>query len=397
MVALIGARQVGKSTLARALVADDPTADYVSLDDVDVRAAADADPRGFVENRRGLLAIDEFQRAPDLLLAIKSIVDMDPRPGRFLLTGSAHPFAIRRIVDLLPGRMELIELEPFSQGEIEGRRESFVDAAVAGRLSLEHSGRLSKLDYLRRACAGGFPEALERAGRRRTAWFRSYVSSVTQREVRDVSDLAWLGELPRLMRLVAARHASVLNVADLARDAGLPPRTVHRYIDVLEAVFLIRRVPAWSRNLTSKEARAAKVFVADSGLAAYLRGASPESLVNPEVARGADGPILEGFAVGEIRRQIAWSETQPSLHHFRDRQGIEVDVILEADDGRVAGIEIKAGAAVRDDDVHALRLIRDRLGDRFRTGMVLHTGRERLSFGDRLFALPLADVWEFES
>ncbi len=397
VVTLIGARQTGKSTLARALVAEDPRASYLTLDDADVRAAARADPRTFVEDRPGLLAIDEFQRTPELLLAIKASVDRDPRPGRFLLTGSAHPFAVRPIVDLLPGRMELIELEPLSQGEIEGRRERFVDAVLDGDVDLSLRSPLGKLDYLTRACAGGFPEVLARDDGRRAAWFRSYLASVTQREVRDVANLSLIGELPRLVRLIAARHAAVLNVAALARDANIPTRSVHRYLDVLEAVFLIRRIPSWSRNLTAKEARAPKIVLSDSGLAAHLRGASAETLASPERGWGADGPILEGFALGELHRQIAWSAASPRLHHFRDRQGIEIDAVLEADDGRVAGIEVKAGSTVREEDLHALRLVRDRLGKQFRLGAVLHTGGDALSFGDRLVCLPLAALWEIGS
>lgn len=398
VVSVVGPRQAGKTTLVKQLQRRDPDATFVTLDDDPVREAAKQDPRAFVEGRPGMLVIDEVQRAPDLMLAIKASVDRDPRPGRFLLTGSTNLFAVRQIADFLAGRMESLQLHPLSQGEIEGRQERFIDAVLEGEVGIGMRVDLSKRDYLNRACAGGFPEPLLRTARqRRQRWFTSYVREVTAREVRDVAELSRIGELPRLMRLIGARHTSVLNVADLARDARMPERTVHRYLDVLEAVFLIQRLPAWAANLTSREARQSKVIIVDSGLAAHLRGASPEPLVRPEVARGADGPILEGFVVGELTRQIGWSDSSLSLHHYRDRTGIEVDIVIEAYDGRVVAIEVKSAATVAADDFQHLALVRDRLGVRFRTGLVLYAGEHGLSFGERLAALPIAALWRHPS
>jgi len=394
VVAIVGARQSGKTTLARQVAGRLPTSHFVSLDEVDQRRAAEADPRGFVEDRGGLLVIDEVQRVPELMLAIKATVDRDPRPGRFLLTGSAHFLAVRKIVDMLAGRLEMLELGPLSQGEIEARREGFVGAVLAGDLGVGFRAEPGKLQYLRRACAGGFPEALQRPeGVRRQAWFPSYLEPVATREVPEVVPIDRVEELPRLMRPLAARHTSMLNAAGLARDAEMPERTVRRYLNVLEAVFLIRRIPSWATNLTKRQVRQRKVLVTDSGLAAYLRGATPSMLMDPELSAGGDVAMLEGFVVGELLRQVTWSAERPEVFHFRDRNGAEVDAVLEANDGRIVGVEVKAAGLVDGSDFRNLRLLRDRLGRRFRAGIVFHTGEYGLSFGDRLVALPTAALW----
>ena len=392
-VAIVGPRQAGKSTLVRAIVEKSKDAVYLTMDDAHTRSLAEADPVGFVRARRGLLAIDEVQRVPSLLLGIKTVVDADPRPGRFLLTGSAHLFAVKDIADSLAGRMELIELWPFSQGEIAGRREHFIDLLFEGHAHSEHRSTLSKRDYLERACRGGFPEMIGRRAERRRAWFRSYVQAVTAREIPGVADIERLAELPRLVRLCAARQAAPLNVAALSRDAGLPERTTHRYLDALDAVFLVRRIPSWAGSLTAREARAPKLYVTDSGLAATLRGATPESLAAPGTAQGADGPVLEGFVVGELVRQTAWSEAQPRVYHFRDRNGLEVDVVLESDQGDVVGVEVKSSGTVTASDAAGLRFLRDKLGSRFRFGAILHSGSQTVSLGDRISAWPMDALW----
>jgi len=395
----VGPRQAGKSTLAHHLVAQrlgatSGGARYVSLDEQRVRAAAAADPDAFVADRDGLLAIDEVQRVPELLLAIKASVDRDQRPGRFLITGSSALSATRGVSETLAGRIERFELWPFSQGELAGRRESFVDRLLAGELDAGYRSDLTKRDYLERAAAGGFPEAVRRTGHRRAAWFDAYLETVIEREAPGVAASPRTAELPRLLRLVAARHAGLLNVADLARDAGLPERSVHRYLEVLEAVFLVRRLPAWAANLSQREVRAPKIYLTDPGLAAHLRGAGPDVLRRPELALGADGPVLEGFVYAEILRQCGWSAARPELSHYRDRNGAEVDIVVEDRHRRVAAIEVKSGSSIDHRDIRHLALLRDRLGDRFAAGAVLHSGPDVLPLGDRLAAVPTSAVWE---
>ncbi len=393
VVGVVGPRQAGKSTLAKRIVGGAPAATYVSLDDRDARAAAEADPRGFVEGRPGMLAIDEVQRVPELLLAIKASVDLDERPGRFLVTGSSQLSANRGVSETLAGRIERFELWPLSQSELAYRSGVFLDMLLSGALPIEHITDMTKADYLGLAVAGGYPEPLRRAASRRGAWFDSYVETVVEREAPGVSASPRTADLPRLLRLIAARHAGLLNVANLARDAALPESSVRRYLEILEAVFLIRRCPTWAANLSQREARASKVFVTDSGLAANLRGADLAVLRRPELARGMDGPLLEGFAFAELLRQSGWSISRPSLFHYRDRGGAEVDIVVEDRAGTVAAIEVKAASEVSTADIRHLVAFRDRVGDRFAAGVVLHTGRRTLPLGDRLAAFPLDILW----
>lgn len=393
VVGVVGPRQAGKSTLVLDIVAGTPGAVYVSLDDREARAAASADPAGFVERRPGMLAIDEVQRVPELLLAIKSTVDRDRRAGRFLVTGSSQLSANRGVSETLSGRIERLTLWPFTQDELAGRRSGFLEHLLDATLPDAFAGRLPKRDYLERALAGGFPEAMTRPDHRRDAWFASYVQTVVERETPGIAASPRTAELPRLLRLVAARQASILNVADLAADAPLPRSSVQRYLDVLEAVFLSVRLPAWSPNLSQREIRAPKILLTDPGLAAHLRQADIETLARPELAAGADGPIIEGFVVTELLRQAEWSPRRPRLSHYRDRDTIEVDLVVEAR-GRVAAVEVKAGAAADPAAVRNLTKLRDQLGDRFAAGVVLHTGARGGKLGDRLFALPIAVLWE---
>ncbi|HEX9121828.1 MAG TPA: ATP-binding protein [Actinomycetota bacterium] len=395
VVAIVGPRQVGKTTLVRELIQRDQRASFFTLDDPVVLEAVRADPAALVADRRGLVVFDEVQRAPELMLAIKLAVDEDRRPGQFLLTGSADLLSVRGLADALAGRIELIDLLPLTQGELEGKPSRFIDQILTGRFRGLGGTRPDKRDYLRRAVAGGFPEAIARPeGRRRGVWFESYAKTVTEREVPNLVDLFRIRDLPRLLRLVAARHASVLNVADLARDAGIPERTVHRYLDVLEGVYLIRRVRAWSGNLTAREARQPKIYITDSGLAAHLRGATTERLMRSVTSHGTDGPILEGLVVGELMAQSTWAATLTEIFHYRDRDGREVDVLVEANDGAIVGLEVKASSTVRSDDFRSLAFLRDRLHDRFVLGVVLYAGQRTLSFGERLRALPIAALWQ---
>lgn len=393
VVGVVGPRQAGKSTLVLDVVRTTPSAFYVTLDDPDTRRAADADPAGFVSGRPGLLAIDEVQRAPELLLSIKAVVDRDPRPGRFLITGSSQLSANRAVSETLAGRIERLTLWPFTQDELGHRRSRFLDLLIQGDLPEQFTSHLTKRDYLARVLAGGYPEAVSRDGRRRSAWFAAYVQTVIEREAPGVSASPRTADLPRLLRLIAARHAGLLNVADLSADAQLPRTSVQRYLDVLEAVFLTIRIPAWSPNLNQREIRAPKVLVTDPGLAAFLRRAEVESLARPELARGADGPLIEGFAITELLRQAEWAEHRTELSHYRDRMSMEIDLIVESR-GRVAAVEIKAGASADSRAIVNLSRLRDRLGDRFAAGLILHTGPSGMRLSDRLFSLPLAALWE---
>jgi len=275
VVVVQGARQVGKTTLVTQVV-DELGGRLVTLDDDVTRAAAQADPAGFLQQYPdGLLAIDEVQRVPALVLALKVAVDRDPRPGRFLLTGSANVLRLPAMQDSLAGRAENVDLYGFSQGEIVGVRERFVDRLLAGEPLPGHTGALTRADYLSRACAGGYPQALARPqGRRRSAWFDNYLRRIVERDAPDISGLQRLSELPLLLRLLAARNAGELNLAGLANDAGIPVRTLDPYLDLLETLFLVHRLPAWSTNLSQRVVSRPKIALHDTGLAARLLNVS---------------------------------------------------------------------------------------------------------------------------
>lgn len=391
VVMIHGPRQAGKSTLARAIAEGDHTARIATLDEDRTLAAARADPVTFVEHE-GLLVIDEVQRAPELFRAIKAHVDREPRPGAFLLTGSTSALAVPRLADALVGRMEVVELQPFSRGEMIGRMERFVDELLSGGEGLRTESTLERADYVEAALAGGFPEAVERTGaRRRERWFDAYVATVVQREVREAVEVSRLAELPRILRLVAARTGGPLNIEALSRDADVPPSSLRRYLALLEATFLLWRLPAWSGGRTRRLARAPKLLVGDSGLTAHLIYVGP-SAVNDPVS--GIGPLIETFVIGELRRQLGWAEERATLHFLRTKEGVELDVVVEAADGRVAGVEIKAGVTVGQADFAGLRHLRRRAGDRFVGGVVLYTGREPLSFGGGLWAVPMSTLWD---
>lgn len=393
VVGVVGPRQAGKSTLVRQIVADLPDATYASLDDADVRALARTDPQGFIEGRPGLFVIDEIQRAPALLLAIKSSVDRQPRPGRFLITGSSQLSANRAVSETLAGRIERHTLWPLSQGEIGCQPETFLSRLLDADLATDWISKLDKRSYLERALAGGYPEAHAREGRRRRAWFSAYTQTVIEREAPGISASPRTADLPRLLRLIAARHAGVLNVSDLAADAQLPRTSVLRYLDTLEALFLIARIPAWAANLSQREIRAPKVYLTDPGLAGYLRRAEVAALLRPEVALGADGPIIEGFVLTELLRQASSAPDPPEFAHYRDRDAAEIDIVVESPDGRIAAIEVKAGPGAGPAAVRNLVSLRDRLATRFVTGVVLHSGSEGARLGDRIISLPISALW----
>jgi hypothetical protein len=391
VVVVNGARQVGKSTLAGLIATSHPGARELYLDDQAVRAAAQADPTAFVRHD-GLLMIDEIQRVPDLLLAIKREVDRDPRPGRFLLTGSARLLDLKDLPDALPGRAETIELWPLSQGEIDSAPDGFVDAVfrLDGHVTMPPSA-LTKRDYVARALRGGYPEAVRRdPGRRRARFFDSYVTDLVSRDVQQVSDIERPAEMRRLLSVIAARMATLAVAESMANDVAMPRRTLSRYLDLLELVFVIKRIPAWSSTLTTRAISTPKLIVTDSGLGGRLIGMSEERAKDPTAPVG---PLLENFAIGEVARQLTWAEEPVQLFHYRDRDQVEVDMVLEHASGAVIGIEVKSAESVHADDFRGLRHLARRLGDRFRAGIVLYAGEQQLSFGDRLTALPMSSLW----
>ena len=394
VVFLRGARQTGKSTLVQWIARHKYPAQYLTLDDPTVLAAARSDPAGFVQGLQGPVILDEVQRVPELFLPIKAEVDRDRKPGRFLLTGSADPLLLPQISEALVGRMEVLTLWPFSQGELENRLEGFVDLLFQEQPDLSGSWQLSLPELAERIVTGGFPEVVSLPVHRRQGWFGSYVTTLLYREVQALSHLERVEALLRLLSLAASRISSIVNYAEFSRSLDLPQSTLKRYWSLLQATFLLQHLPAWSVNLGKRLIKSPKMFLVDTGLAAHLLGLDATALLEQRERLGA---LLENFVALEILKQIAWSKRRPRLYHFRSAEGKEVDLVLEDPSGRVVGIEVKATATVQSRDFRGLRHLADLLGSRFLRGIVLYTGIHTVPFGKNLLAVPLPALWRLSS
>lgn len=389
VVLLNGARQTGKSTLVNWLGEHKHHARYLTFDDAGTLASARHDPAGFLAGIDGNIILDEIQRMPELFMAIKADVDRRRKPGRFLLTGSANVLLLPTLSESLAGRMEILTLWPFSQGEVEGLKETFIDSVFDAQTPPLIKSAESRTVIMNRVLTGGYPEILNRSayGRRR-AWFGSYLTTILQRDVRDLANIDGLTILPRLLSLLAARTASLLNFAELSRSSGIPQTTLKRYLTLLETTFLIHLLPAWSGNLSKRLVKAPKLYISDTGLAAYLLGTG-------EMAEDFHmvGPLLENFVLLELLKQSSWSTTQPRLFHFRTQTGQEVDFLLENAEGKIVAIEVKASKTLGDRDFSTLKAIAESLGKKFHRGILLYMGDEGIPFGPNLFAMPLQTIW----
>lgn len=390
VVLIHGPRQCGKTTLAR-MVGDAAGYAYTSFDDDVLRAAAQADPVGFVADLSDKAILDEVQRVPELFTTLKAEVDRDRRPGRFILTGSANVLLLPTLADSLAGRMEILRLHPLAQTELSAQPPRFLDALFGEGFKARPQARLGKA-LAERIASGGYPAALVRAlPRRRTAWYRDYVETLVQRDVRDLARISALDALPRLLSLAAGQTARLLNVADLAAPFQLSRPTIRDYLTLLERVFLLEELPPWHSNRLSRLIKTPKLHLGDTGLACALLGVDADSL---PADRPLLGQLLETFVFQELRRQASWREESISFYHFRDKDGVEVDMVLEGAGQRLAGIEVKAAATVTTADFRGLRKLRDGIGDRFAGGVVLYDGEATASFGDGLFAVPIRSLWE---
>ncbi len=393
VVLIHGPRQCGKTTLARD-VGETASYGYRTFDDDTLRAAASADPIGFVDRLPPRAILDEVQRVPELFTTLKAAVDRDRTPGRFLLTGSANVLFVPRLADSLAGRMETIRLHPLTQHE-QARLPpgilTFVERLFAGDVGGGEGPRLGDA-LAERIVAGGYPAALARATpRRRATWYRDYIDTLVQRDVRDLARIRSLDVLPRLLALVASQTARLVNVADLAGPFQLTRPTIRDYVTILERVFLLDELPPWHSNRLSRLVKTAKLHAADTGLACALLGLDAEALWTD---RALYGQMLETFVYGELRGQASGSEDRVAFHHLRDRDGVEVDLVLERDGRHLVGIEVKAAATVRASDFGGLRKLQQAAGGRFVAGIVLYDGETTVPFGDRLQAVPIRCLWE---
>jgi hypothetical protein len=389
-VLIHGPRQSGKTTLARSVGAPRGYR-YVSFDDEAVRDAARRDPVGFVEGLPRRTILDEVQRVPELFTSLKAAIDERRTAGRFILTGSANVLLVPRLADSLAGRIGILRLHPLAQCELQGKRPRFIETLFRGGFRTRLTDRLGT-ELGERIVGGGYPAALtRRTPARRRAWYRDLVETQIQRDVRDVARIHSLHALPRLLALAASHTSQLLNVSDLAAPFQMTRQTIHDYVTVLERVFLVDRLPPWHSNRLSRLVKAAKLHMGDTGLACALLGIDAVALSRE---RDRLGPLLETFVLQDLRRQASWHPDPIDFFHYRDRDGFEVDVVLERGSTAVAGVEVKAAASVNDADFRGLRKLREAAGPRFACGVVLYDGTAATPFGDNLFAMPVQSLWE---
>ena len=390
VVAIVGPRQSGKTTLARRIADDDGRA-FVSLDDDQFRRFAREDPVGLVRDLQRAV-IDDVQRAPDLILALKKEVDERPGAGRYLITGSVDLFKGSISPDSLAGRVETVELLPFSQAELTGAASPrFLDRAFAGDFpAIGETGPTTGL--IERVVAGGYPAALARpAPARRRSWLRAYARALAERDVSDIAPVGKRGDMVRLIDHAAASAGQLLNMSGLGARLGVDGKTVDRWLVLLEHMFLLRRVRAWHSSRLKRLVRTPKLQFLDSGLLAALQRTDA-----PHIARDRQklGPLLESFVYGEIAKAIALSDDATSVSHYRDKDGVEVDMVLERSPGAMVGIEVKAAATVHPRDFRGLQRLKATMGDSFACGIVLHDGERIQQTAPGLFAMPVRMLWE---
>ena len=388
-----GARQTGKSTLVQSAELAEQSRQYLTFDDPGILAAAKRDPNGFVAGLNAPVTLDEVQHVPELFPVIKAAIDRNRQSGRFLLTGSANVMLLPKLSESLAGRMEVLTLWPFSQGEMRGVRESFVDTLFSQK-SVGWTGKTAPVrreELLETILAGGYPLAVVRQNAtRRDAWFQSYVMTMLQRDIRDLANIADVTAVPRLLSVVGARAGGLLNFADLSRSVALPQTTLKRYFALLEATFLVQLLRPWARNLGKRIIQTPKIYLNDTGLLAHLLGATVDRL---KAEGNLAGAVLENFVLMELRKQSTWSATQPELFYWRTASGQEVDVVLEDRAGRVAGVEIKAAATLSGNDVRGLQGLATAAGKHWVRGVVLYTGTEVIPFSGNLHGVPLSRLW----
>lgn len=387
VVLLAGPRQAGKTTLVRQVAQG--RLRYLTLDDDLTLLSAQQDPVGMIRSLDRAV-IDEIQRAPQLLLAIKKSVDEDRRPGRFVLTGSANLMALPTVADSLAGRIETLSLLPLSQCEIEGRSTNWLDTVFAGQLPQPGSSSRAD-DLVGRVLRGGYPEVMSRStARRRTTWARQYLDSIIQRDIPDVAGIERLDQLPRFLRALAQTAGQMCNYTQLAGQVGLDGKTAAKYVGIFEQMYLLKRVDVWARNRLNRVVKTPKLQFIDSGLLATLLDLTAQEVEND---RTRFGNVLETFVFAELLKHTTTAEGDYRLMYYRDADKVEVDVVIENAAGQLVGVEVKATATVKESALRGLKKLSGLAGDSFKMGILLYDGDEIMPLGDRIWAAPLSTLW----
>ena len=389
VVLLHGPRQCGKTSLAQAL-AQPAGYGYLTFDNDSTVRSALADPIGFLSDLPPRMVLDEIQRVPEIFTSMKLIVDRDRVAGRFLLTGSSNVLLLPKLADSLAGRLEAQRLYPLAQCEMARAPSGFLDALFGASFRMAGHERLG-MELAQRIVAGGYPSAVGRDDIRRREWCRSYIQSLLQRDVRDLSRIADLDVLPRLLQLIASRTANLVNVSDLASPFQLSRTTIGDYVTLLERLFLIEALPAWHLRQINRLVKTPKLHIGDTGLACSLMKVDARTLY---ANKALLGQLLETFVFQEMRSQASWEGSDISFHHFRNRDDFEVDLVVERGFDELAGVEVKASATVGESDFRGLRKLREVAAGRFKCGVVLYDGDATLRFGADMFAVPVRLLWE---
>jgi uncharacterized protein len=389
VVLISGPRQAGKTTLAKTFA--DETRRYLTLDDEATLQAARADPVGFIRPLERCV-IDEIQRVPELILAIKESVDRNQTPGRFLLTGSTNLSTLPTVADSLAGRMEVISLLPFAQCELQAKGGTFLDRMFAGEAPAFSAPATFGEALVETVLRGGYPAAIRRpSASRRRSWLTQYTQQVLDRDVRDIARVEQIERLPAFMSVLAEHAGQLINQSAVGAALGLSHVTSQRYIGILERLFLLRRLTPWYTNRLSRLIKTPKLHFLDSGLLAALRQIDASSIA---ADRSLFGPLLETFVVAEIMKLVSWSEGNYRLSHFRTREQDEVDIVIENGRGQIVAIEVKASATIRPKDLSGLRKLQEAAGEKFLRGLILHDHDRVTPISQELQGAPVSVLWE---
>ena len=390
-----GARQVGKSTLA-SMVSANILHKSITLDSDTALAAAKENPYEFISQfQEGLLIIDEIQRCPELLSAIKLSVDSDRRPGRFLITGSANILNLKGTNESLAGRAETIKLEPFSIGEINGVKEDFISMLMNDNAlhHMQNKKPYTRAEYAQLIEKGGYPGVQDRDSKRRNAFFKNYISRVLDHDANELSGLAHLDKIKTIYRYFASIPSQEYVRANVSRIMQIPESSMTGYVKLLEDLGLIHLLSAWGKNISKRALSRPKIVLSDTGLVCSLNGTSSKLIADIENGNEL-GPLLETCVINEVIKQQSWSKIDFTVFHYRDKDNREADLIIEISGGKVIALEVKAASSFTSKDFAGLKVLRNILGDRFHCGILLYTGTDVQPFGDKLFVAPVSSIWQ---
>lgn len=389
-ILILGARQIGKSTFCRQLISEGSFEGIsVTMDDPAVLLAAQADPMGFLIGLGKKVVIDEVQRAPELFLSIKKLID-DDRNRRIILTGSANVMFQPKVADSLAGRIEVHRLWPLSQDEMLGKPSNFLNNLLSPQTEFQ-SMKLEWDEFIQIVTIGGYPEVVKRKREsRRSKWIEDYLESILQKDIRDLANIDGLLYMPKILSLLSTRVGSTVNMSDVARLAGIKSTSFQRYISLLEQIFLIVKIPAWTPNEEGQYVKSPKIFLNDTAILCHFKGEQE----NIRIDRTKAGLIVENFIALELLKQLSWYDKHLKIFHFSIHKGREVDLVIEDRNRNIYGIEVKTTMTLRENDFSGLRKLAEVAGGKFKKGIVLYTGEHFLHFGNNLFAVPMENLWK---